>query len=151
MSPLKTAFNSHFFPHPKRGCWIWTGARTDKGYGSFWINKKAAGAHRISWEFAFGKIPNNLNVLHRCDVRSCVNPEHLFLGTNYENSMDMVSKGRQTKGKNGELNPHSKLTSSQVIQIRTDNSSHADAARKYSVSAVNIGSIRRRKLWKHIP
>lgn len=76
-------------------CWYWYGARNWAGYGIFG-NKKA---HRVSWELFFGKIPEKLLVLHRCDLTCCVNPEHLFLGDHRTNAMDCISKGRNPSRK----------------------------------------------------
>lgn len=78
------------------GCWLWMAARNARGYGcvgrdvgrGYWL------AHRVSWELANGPIPDGLFVLHRCDVPSCVNPHHLFVGTNADNMRDMALKGR---------------------------------------------------------
>lgn len=77
-------------------CWIWTGARAPPpwDYGKFRLDGRAVDAHRVSWEFSYGPIPDGLWVLHRCDVPGCVRPEHLFLGTAQDNSRDMMRKGR---------------------------------------------------------
>ncbi len=83
-------------------CWIWFGARTDRGYGAFTINGKNISAHRFSYEvFNKTKIPDGLLVCHKCDVRECVNPNHLFIGTHSDNYHDMTSKGRGNKHKLG--------------------------------------------------
>lgn len=84
-----------------RGCWLWTGAKTRGNYGELVhvVNRKQTGwrAHRLSWVLNKGEIPDGLQVLHRCDNPPCVNPEHLFLGTQHDNITDMWLKGRQAK------------------------------------------------------
>ncbi len=98
-------------------CWLFNGALKKNGYGQFRVNKKTVAAHRFSYELYKGKIPENMFVCHSCDVRNCVNPEHLFLGTRQDNMDDMVKKGRQTH-MTRELNGRSKLTQEQVLEIR---------------------------------
>jgi hypothetical protein len=80
------------------GCFIWNKTKFGNGYGRYKYNKRA---HRVAWEIVNGPIPNGLLVLHHCDVRACVNPEHLFIGTQLDNMRDMISKGRKVvlKGK----------------------------------------------------
>jgi hypothetical protein len=75
-------------------CWLWTGSRLGRGYGMFRHNGKTVKAHRIAWELEYGPVPQGLYVLHTCDNPPCVRPEHLFLGTQFANMRDMVSKGR---------------------------------------------------------
>lgn len=76
------------------GCWIWTAALTEKGYGVFCINGRTDKAHRIAYRLMRGEIPKGKWVLHRCDVPACVNPKHLFIGTSDDNITDMHLKGR---------------------------------------------------------
>lgn len=88
-------FDAKYVPIPEVGCWIWTGAvNCERGYGYFLFDGKPRLAHRASWAMHKGQIPDGMNVLHRCDIPSCVNPNHLFLGTLSDNMQDCAAKGR---------------------------------------------------------
>ena len=80
---------------PFSGCWLWTGSCMANGYGQIGYKGKNAYAHRVSWILHIGPIEPGMHVLHRCDVKNCVNPNHLFVGTADDNMKDMISKGRQ--------------------------------------------------------
>lgn len=75
-------------------CWIWTAATLHNGYGCFRTDYRTESAHRVAWQLFRGPIPDDMHVLHKCDVRCCVNPSHLFLGTNADNIRDRNAKGR---------------------------------------------------------
>jgi hypothetical protein len=96
-SPL-VRFEGKYIAVPESGCWLWLGSVSAFGHGWFWTGKVNDWAHRWSWRLFRGEIPEGMCVLHRCDVASCVNPAHLFLGTMAENVYDMVSKGRNRSG-----------------------------------------------------
>ena len=88
-------YTEKVYPVPESGCWLWMGRLNKAGYGTCNDGDgKASSAHRWSWWLSFGRIRNGLFVLHRCDIRCCVNPAHLFLGTHEDNMRDMVQKGR---------------------------------------------------------
>jgi hypothetical protein len=76
------------------GCWRWTGARSKDGYGQIGIGNKILYTHRVAWELTHGSIPQGMWVLHHCDNKKCINPDHLFLGTRLDNIRDMLAKGR---------------------------------------------------------
>ena len=136
-------------------CWEWTGSKNSKGYGQLNINGEPVLAHRLSWEMAFGKIPVGTGyhgecVLHKCDNPGCVNPAHLFLGTNLDNVSDMISKGRKVILKGSQLS--TKLSDDQVRNIRSNRgiSSQRELAREYGVSKSTINSIQMGGTWKHL-
>ena len=134
------------------GCWVWTGSTNRKGYGQF-PNTLIQGhqTHRLSFFLAYGYLPTDLCVLHRCDNPPCVRPEHLFLGTQADNIADKVAKGRCRNGVTvGEANNKSKLTADQVQEIR--NSSRLDSviAAELGVSRSTIHRARTARTWSHL-
>jgi hypothetical protein len=94
---LLERFEAKIQPEPNSGCWLWDSSLTGGGYGTIGLGTRAQGkelAHRVSWELFRGEIADGLWVLHKCDVRCCVNPDHLFLGTHSDNMRDCVAKNR---------------------------------------------------------
>jgi HNH endonuclease/helix-turn-helix protein len=101
-------------------CWLWTAGRDQDGYGQLWDNDagRSLRAHRVAYELANGPIPEGACVLHRCDNPPCCNPAHLFVGTNGDNTADMVAKGRHRPAPPGEHHPNARLSAAQVVAIR---------------------------------
>jgi HNH endonuclease len=136
------------------GCWLWLGRKIHTGYGQFDVTTNIVEmAHRIAWQLTNGTIPKGLKVLHRCDCRACVRPDHLFLGTQAENVADCESKGRGNHPK-GEQQGQSKLTEAQVREIRQLyqpwKMPYYVLGKRYGVSAQVIFSVVKRKTWKHL-
>ena len=119
------------------GCWLWIGSTNPGGYGLFAIYKKCVLAHRRAYELLVGPIPRDLNVLHKCDVRYCVNPAHLFLGTNADNSADMVRKGRKRGSPTGKR----KLDENErraVVKLVMDGASKNAAAKRFGIASSSV-------------
>lgn len=134
-------------------CWNWLGGIKDTGRGNFYLDGKTIQAHRMSWLIHFGEIPDGLDVLHTCDNGKCVNPNHLFLGTQLDNIRDMESKGRAVHLR-GDNDPKSKLTESQVKEIfflyKPKEFSQFKLAKMFKVSRSTIEAVLHKKTWKHV-
>ena len=137
-------------------CWEWTGSLYKDGYGVFCVGGgKNERAHRYSWEHHRGAIPSELFVLHKCDNRKCVNPDHLFVGTQAENCNDTAEKGRVNPVR-GEANHNSKLTErdvkdARVIHARGGPGSGVRAlARRFGISGPVMSLLLRRMVWRHV-
>lgn len=133
-------------------CWTWTARKTPQGYGRFSVNGVNKLAHRVAYEQLKSPIPNGLQVLHRCDNPSCVNPDHLWLGSNADNVADKVAKGRCASVV-GSANPKSKLRDADVLAIRAaigQGVKQRDLAEQYGVTQTQICTIAQRKQWSHL-
>lgn len=138
-------------------CWLWRGSFNHKGYGKLGFTQRVSGryisicAHRLSYRLFRGKMPKNICVLHDCDNPPCVNPKHLFLGTNGDNVADMVQKGRQAKGvkKWG-----AKFSEDQVREIRrcyaAGEASQKELAAEYGVETGTMCHLLQKHTWAHV-
>lgn len=127
------------------GCWEWIGAKIPKGYGRFYWRGKPRYAHRVSLELAGVIVPDDKMVLHSCDNPSCVNPQHLSVGTGFDNMRDAAAKGRVVRVQDwrGERNPKAKVNASQTDEIARSDEPTRVLANKYGLSATRIRQIRR--------
>lgn len=149
---LLERFESKYIPEPMSGCWIWIGATFQKGYGVIHSERKHKQTHRVSWELYKGKIPEGLCVCHRCDNKGCVNPDHLFLGTNDDNVADKVSKGRQHRPK-GTLHGLAKLKEEDIpVIFSLSNSGRkiSELAEMFNVSRTLIYKVLKKEAWVHV-
>lgn len=134
------------------GCTEWTGALKKKWHGQ-WRNAEGGIelTHRAAWRLFVGPIPEGMYVLHKCDNPACVNPKHLFLGSQSDNLKDMWTKDRAKPGVSlGEKHGMSKLTADLVLEIRSSTESGASLARRMGVTQTTISEVRRRKTWNHL-
>lgn len=167
MPPAAKALSERFWPKVDKSgaCWTWTAARDFHGYGRFSVARgKAAQAHRVAWMLAHGPVPAGMLVLHRCDNPPCVNPSHLFVGTDGDNAADKVSKGRQLKGdaqrrataatlRRGSASNLAVMTEAVVREARRRRSEGAQAdelAREAGVSVSTMNRALAGQTWRHV-
>lgn len=158
MEGLRQRFDEKWKLDPQTGCWVWTAYCTggDGGYGRIRVRIenewKMRGAHRIAWELYIGQIPPRLLVCHHCDNPPCVNPAHLFLGTDADNMADRDRKERRTAPK-GEQNGEAKLSESEALQVlrrKTTGQRLIDVAAEFGVSVPQVSRIWRGDSWSHL-
>ncbi len=123
-------------------CIIWSKGCTGRGYGAAYVDGKQIPAHRLSWQTHNGLIPKGLCVLHKCDNRRCVNPDHLFLGTNRDNTADMIRKGRH--------GGNYKLSRTQAAEIRSSTEDSRVLSQRYGVSRLHVYDIKAKRYWKSL-
>jgi hypothetical protein len=137
----------------KSGCWNWIGSKYPTGYGRFSYKKHKGYAHRMSYIVFKGKIKKNFCVCHACDNKACINPDHLWLGTQKDNIIDCINKGRRAIYKTGENHKNHKLINKQIIEIKyklKNNMPIYKIAKHYFVHINTIYAIKNNKTWKHI-
>ena len=134
-----------------RGCLYWVKGKDKDGYGVFYTNGRVYKAHRVAFYLSKGD-PTGLCVCHSCDNPSCVNPDHLFLGTVVDNNKDRHSKGRsKNKPTPGESHNMAKLSNEDVLYIRASlDCLQKDLAAHYGVAIPTISNIQSNKTWKHL-
>lgn len=152
-APARQRFEERYIPEPMSGCWLWTGTvravSRNRSYGCISVRGNYLRAHRYSYEIFKGYIPSGMMVCHRCDNPLCVNPDHLFLGTNRDNVDDMLRKGRQSRVI-GERNGKAKITEVQASNVRwmlAKKIAHASIAEATGVPLGTVRSISIGKCW----
>lgn len=177
LGKLRKRILSHCAINPTSGCWEWTSSITYRGYGQIQVCQSPEYAHRVSWE-VFQKEPiGDSFVLHKCDNRKCVNPDHLFLGSHSDNMHDMATKGRAASGVrngahthpetrargersgrrvkpesyprvNGETAPNSKLSNAQALEIFQAQGTYDSIAAHYKISRTSVANIKRGRAYQ---
>ncbi len=144
-------FEAKYIPEPNSGCWLWVGARGAGGYGCFHLDEDRGIklAHRCSWLLHRGHMPEpSIKVCHSCDNKLCVNPEHLWLGSQRDNMRDCFAKGRME----GRPHPRSTamFTDDEVREILKSKEKHRELAQRYSCAESTISMIKSRRHYKHV-
>jgi hypothetical protein len=145
-------FEKKFIPELNSGCWIWTGGRVPDGYGSFYWGQDgihSLKAHRAAWTIYCGPIPADKQVLHTCDNRACVNPDHLYLGDNDMNVADRVRRGRSSQ-LFGVTNPRAKLNERAAEAILLDPRTYEEIAADYGITPGSVRQIKAGRIWKQV-
>lgn len=177
--PLQERFEAGYIPEPNTGCFLWFAARDEDGYGCIRAEGKSSRAHRVAWILAHGPIPDRLLACHRCDTPECVNVEHMWLGTNAQNTRDRHTKRRDASGlrngsytrpdrrpvgdrngartqpgiRAGSRHSQARLTETDVVVIRQryqDGETQLALAAAYEVSQTTIWGIVTRHRWRHV-
>ena len=134
---------------PWSGCWIWMASCYSGRYGVLSVGMKNKRAHRVSWETFKGPIPEGMKVLHQCDIPCCINPSHLFIGTDADNMKDRDAKERQCKGAD---HPHSKLTPESAKRLLEFRRTHSlsETGKMFGVTRQRVWQLERGIKCKHL-
>ena len=133
--------------NPTTGCWEYQGYIHHDGYGAVQRNGVRAQAHRMAWMQLRGPIPDNMLLCHKCDNRKCVNPDHMFIGTNADNQKDKAEKSRACRG---ESRPLAKLTEKIVREMRASTEPTHILAKRYNIDKSTVKRARNGRTWKHV-
>lgn len=140
----------------RKPCWEWKALINDSGYGLFPHERRSLRAHRVAWSLVNGPIPKGLQVCHHCDNRKCVNPDHLYVGTQKDNIADMMDRDRGSGQFTVERNPKpkTKLTRDQVLEVRRLGAqgalSQKEIGRRFGIRQTNVSKILRRESWRNL-
>lgn len=149
LADLKYRLELFSEPIPFSGCTIYTGFVGSAGYGLITFCKRSISAHRASYMVNKGPIPEGRVIMHKCDVKTCINPDHLIAGTQTDNMRDMIRKGRDRYVR-GSDSWSAKLTPDAVRHIRLSGETSTTIAEKLGVHARTIRDVRENKTWKHV-
>lgn len=147
--------------HKTEGCWLWTAATNGSGYGKFCLRKPwTMDAHRVAYQIVYGPVGQAVVICHRCDVPSCVRPDHLFVGTHAINVQDMVTKGRHARGaalnrpsQVGQSNYMARLTDDDVRTIRAryeGGDKPTVIAKEFGIKYGTVWAITHGHRWRHV-
>lgn len=145
---LAQLLDARSIPEPNSGCVLWLGPERG-GYGVVYdkCQHRQIGAHRLAFELKNGPVPKGLFACHKCDVKFCINPEHIFIGTAKDNSEDLVKKGLSKKG---HAPYNAKLTSNTVLKIRDDSRTYSEISESFGVSRGSISAIKSGAQWSRV-
>lgn len=146
-SPPEKRFDARYIPEPNTGCWLWLERLNDGGYGVLSVSGREVRAHVFSYTRFVGRVPKGKFVLHKCDVRCCVNPEHLKTGSKKQNTQDAIERRRFPTGMKHSATT---LTDQEVVAIRNDSRKQRIIAEDYGVCQMTISNIKRRFTWKYV-
>lgn len=148
------AFWSYVDKAGRNECWLWRGCSFTAGYGRVRLSRtRTISAHRYAYILTHGRIRKSVLVCHRCDVRGCCNPRHLFAGSHADNVRDCIRKGRRAAPRLGSQHPMAKLTEARVTAIRrayADGASAVGLAARSGVTVQAIWFILKRHTWRHV-
>lgn len=139
-------------PEPMSGCWLWERACQSRGYGQITLNGKGVLAHRASFEAFYDvDLDREMVVCHRCDNPICVNPDHLFVGTQSDNMKDCAKKGRiKMPSQKGAAHSQAQISEEQALAIRADTRNYRIIAASFGISKTTVHEIKTRKTWGHL-